>query len=394
MKTLSPGMQTHVAGTVTTLAVCWRLTRTDGVAVHLTAHDVDLVVDLEDGTGAQTYRASSAFDRTAIRNTDTYAVDNLNVVGAFDSADIDEDDVLRGLFDFATVDVFLVNWENLADGIIRLRRGRLGEVTLTSQGAFQAELRGLMQAFSRRIGQQYQPTCRADLGSAFVATNPAATGCKVPIEPDLVARNTAYEVGDFVRVDTLGGANGDSRDFQDRIYECTTEGITAAVEPTYDITPGQTTTDGTAVFVARQSWTRAVVVTAVGADPRKEFTVTELTPNSGFTSGAGPYPETVGFADDFMNGGAVIWETGNNAGRGMEIRDFVADDGVTITQDLELFLDLPFDVQVGDVARAYPGCDKRLETCRDRFNNIINFRGEPFVPGNDAVLDYPDAKSG
>ena len=35
------------------------------------------------------------------------------------------------------------------------------------------------------------------------------------------------------------------------------------------------------------------------------------------------------------------------------------------------------------------GCDKRFETCRDRFSNAINFRGEPHLPGNDLLTRYP-----
>lgn len=37
----------------------------------------------------------------------------------------------------------------------------------------------------------------------------------------------------------------------------------------------------------------------------------------------------------------------------------------------------------------HEGCDRRLATCRDRFANARNFRGEPFVPGNDEVGRYP-----
>jgi hypothetical protein len=35
------------------------------------------------------------------------------------------------------------------------------------------------------------------------------------------------------------------------------------------------------------------------------------------------------------------------------------------------------------------GCDRRLATCRDRFGNVVNFRGFPHIPGNDVVLRYP-----
>lgn len=40
-------------------------------------------------------------------------------------------------------------------------------------------------------------------------------------------------------------------------------------------------------------------------------------------------------------------------------------------------LDVPVS---GDLIRVYPGCDKRLDTCTNRFNNRARFRGAPFVP--------------
>ncbi|EXT84269.1 DUF2163 domain-containing protein [Acinetobacter baumannii] len=35
---------------------------------------------------------------------------------------------------------------------------------------------------------------------------------------------------------------------------------------------------------------------------------------------------------------------------------------------------------VGQTIKVYPGCDKRLDTCDNRFNNRSRFRGAPFVP--------------
>ena len=51
----------------------------------------------------------------------------------------------------------------------------------------------------------------------------------------------------------------------------------------------------------------------------------------------------------------------------------------------------PFAVGSGDAAELHEGCDKRMETCRDRFANIANFRGEPHLPGNDLLTRYPGA---
>ena len=35
------------------------------------------------------------------------------------------------------------------------------------------------------------------------------------------------------------------------------------------------------------------------------------------------------------------------------------------------------------------GCDRRFATCRDRFANALNFRGEPHVPGGDLLTRFP-----
>jgi hypothetical protein len=41
---------------------------------------------------------------------------------------------------------------------------------------------------------------------------------------------------------------------------------------------------------------------------------------------------------------------------------------------------------VGDTFDLQPGCDKARETCRDTFSNIVNFQGEPFLAGNDRLV--------
>lgn len=186
-------------------------------------------------------------------------------------------------------------------------------------------------------------------------------------------------------------ATGDATDFNDRIYEVTTAGTTAVSQPTYDTTVNNTTADGTAVLTARFSWFRAATVDTV-LDPRREFRVTELTPNTG-QAVSDRVLTAVGFPDDWFNGGIAQFDTGNNAGRRFEVKDFVADDGVTIEQDVLLWGDLPFDIQVGDVVLLLPGCDKTFATCQAKFDNALNFVGEPFVPSPDVFGQYPDARS-
>ena len=56
-----------------------------------------------------------------------------------------------------------------------------------------------------------------------------------------------------------------------------------------------------------------------------------------------------------------------------------------------LVLDRMFDPApaVGVRARLVEGCDRTLATCGSRFGNSVNFRGEPFLPGNDLIARYP-----
>jgi uncharacterized phage protein (TIGR02218 family) len=552
-KGITANMRTHLAEEVTTLATAWKITRTDGTIFRFTSNSEDITADFGiDIDGATVYKASTGFRRTNIANNAELDVDNLDSVGVFDDASITETDLRAGLFDFAEVWVFFFNHQDTSSamGIVKMRRGWLGEVIVSPNGLFTTELRGLTQALTRTVGEFYSKDCRADLGDAR---------CRVPIAPPIVPRNTALQVGDFYRVvtasipagytgtlsnivnagfedgnlngwtvidgvwraetvlgphqagswhledddpgggtldnikqeidlrssqggdfpdaDVLGGkvsisaeifgavASGsdaarfslealDKDDnvvgsfgsvdtssgtyvslvreavlpvdtakvrvtctsvqvgpairavfdslsitfqndgaldgapctsYEDRIYEVTTAGTTDIFTPTYDTVVGNTTTDGTAVLTARESWSRSAEVSAVdGTEPRRKFTVTELTPNTGGPRG--------GFPDDWFNYGGCLFDTGANAGLSMEVKDFVADDGVTITQDIELFTELPFDIAVGDDICIYPGCDKRMVTCRDKFDNIDNGVFEPYVPGQDFLGQYPDAR--
>ena len=56
---------------------------------------------------------------------------------------------------------------------------------------------------------------------------------------------------------------------------------------------------------------------------------------------------------------------------------------------LDLWQTPPEALAPGDAFTVTAGCDKAFGTCRDRFNNIVNFRGFPHMPGNDFVMRYP-----
>lgn len=58
-------------------------------------------------------------------------------------------------------------------------------------------------------------------------------------------------------------------------------------------------------------------------------------------------------------------------------------------REIEVWEALGQTVQPGDIVRLEAGCDKRMSTCRFKFNNVKNFQGFPFIPGDDWLVSYP-----
>lgn len=108
--------------------------------------------------------------------------------------------------------------------------------------------------------------------------------------------------------------------------------------------------------------------------------VTSVISNFDFTaSGIGS------FASGIFSRGKIVWATGDNAGLAIEVKSHSQG---SPNSRLSLFLPMPRPIQVGDTFSITAGCDKRFETCRDRFSNVVNFGGFPHMPGNDFALGY------
>jgi len=86
-------------------------------------------------------------------------------------------------------------------------------------------------------------------------------------------------------------------------------------------------------------------------------------------------------ADGYFNYGNLIFLTGNNAGYSMEVKS-----SLLLNGEIKLFLRLPYDIQPGDTFQIVPGCDKIFSTCKNKYNNIVNFRGEPLIPSKDRLI--------
>ncbi len=285
MKQISAPLANHLAGEVTTLATCWKLTRRDSTLQGFTDHDQDIVF------GGVTYKAATGFTPSAIDNNASLSVDNLDLEGMLSDTDITESDIIAGKYDFAEIEIFQVNYRDVSQGSLKLRRGWLGEVSLQKH-QFIAEVRGLTQRLSQTIGELFSPSCRATLGD---------NRCKINLSAHMVT--------------------------------------------------GSVTTTHTSQFFVDSARTESSGIYTFGL----------LT----FTSGA-------------------------NHGLSMEVKEYIHTSG---GGQIYLALPMPYLISSGDAYSLSKGCDKTMQTCFSRFNNVVNFRGEPAVPGLDRMLETAGTRS-
>ncbi len=274
MQLISTALAAHLAGEVTTLATCWKLTLNDSTVMGFTDHSTDITLD------GQLYEAGSGFTPGAIASGDSLAVDDLEIEGIVDSSTISREDIIAGRFDYAELEVFIMNYQDSSQGKLLLKRGFLGEISLVNN-RFVAEVRGLTEHMSCAIGNLYSPSCRIQFGD---------NSCKLNLA----------------------------------------------------------------------SYTVTGTVTAVSSS--REFSDSSRT-------------EEVGY----FSAGNLTFTSGANSGLSMEVKDVNA--GM-----ITLVLPFPYPVAVGDSYTMLAGCDKSFATCCSRFDNAVNFRGEPHVPGLDRML--------
>ena len=105
-------------------------------------------------------------------------------------------------------------------------------------------------------------------------------------------------------------------------------------------------------------------------------TVTGVTNRQTFTDSG--RAEAVGFFDL----GLLTFTSGANAGLSQEVKTFASG---AITCELSF----PYAIAIGNTYSMRQGCDKIFATCKNRYNNIVNFRGEPYVPVIDALIRGP-----
>ncbi len=357
--------QLHLNGEYLTLATLWDLTSADGSrSLHFTDHDANIP------QGGNTYKAASGYTRSALSGRIELNVDNTDVDILLDDVELDAVDIRNGVWDDAIITMKLVNYTKPTDGIIFIRRGTIGEIRMLDSQQATAELRGLTQKLSISLADIYAPDCRADLGDAVINVNGT---CFIILDPNYWIPNEFHGQRDLHEADKEGDdAIVKPTRFNDRnfiSFELIGTETSGATEPAWNLTIGGDTIDGDVKWVTFRARTIEGVVASVST--LREFTITYI----------GDAP------DAYLLEGVFTAISGPNAGAKKEVKSWTLS-----TKTVKLKLPLAVAMEVGDKITISAGCDKSVPECRDTFDNMFNYNGEPYVPGTNVTLNFPDAR--
>ncbi|KWI90201.1 hypothetical protein WM08_15205 [Burkholderia ubonensis] len=359
MRNISTAFAQFLLQDVKTMASCVRITRKDGQVFGFTDHDINI------GVGGVLYTSSSGFIASAIENTSDLSTSNLEVDGLLlaTGGAITQADIEAGVWSNAAVLIFGVNYLDLTMGQINLVNGNLGNFTLMN-GSWKVELRGVSQTFQQAKGDQFSPTCRATLGDAQCTLNLApftATGAVTSVVNQLQWNDTSLtQVGPTSQfVDSVG-------------HRVPTTGPYTVQA----VAPSGTFQSDSGVFDAGGNQ-----LTLVGGSPGAgQYSVSGTGLYTFNSAQAGQFVRiNFAYAVGYFAYGKVTFTSGLNAGQTYPVKTSAVG---------SVFLGIPAAnrIQVGDAYTIVAGCDKQFGTCRDRYNNIVHFRGEPYVPGPDTIL--------
>jgi len=96
------------------------------------------------------------------------------------------------------------------------------------------------------------------------------------------------------------------------------------------------------------------------------------------------------FANGWFAGGKLTWTSGNNAGHAIEVKRHSKTSASVL---FEIWQVAAVNIATGDTFTVTVGCDKQFSTCKKKFSNAANFRGFPYMPGNDAVIAYANSNT-
>lgn len=167
MQSIPPALSAALGATATTLALCVRIVRRDGVALGFTTHDRPLRL------GGLIHEPAPGLDPSAIDLGGTGDAEAGELTGALPDDARLRDDLRNGRFDAARVTIELVDWEQPEAGALPLVSGRLGRIE-TNGEAFSASIRTGAAALEADPIECCSPECRASLGDPRCRVNLAS----------------------------------------------------------------------------------------------------------------------------------------------------------------------------------------------------------------------------
>jgi uncharacterized phage protein (TIGR02218 family) len=144
-------------GELTTLALCWRVERTDGAGIALTSHDAPITCD--------GVRHAPVPGMTPAAVTRQLGLDpgTSEAAGVLSDAALNEEDLVAGRWDGAQVRLTALDWAAPDAGAIPLLQGEIGAVSSDGR-SFSAELRGAAAALEAPVCPSTSAECRAAFG--------------------------------------------------------------------------------------------------------------------------------------------------------------------------------------------------------------------------------------
>lgn len=169
MRSIPSGLATRLAKESTTLCRLWRVTRADGLVLRFTDNTKPITATIAPDATPQVYRADFSFSSSAIFMSKTMAnqqsVSMTFLLDEIDTEGFKEKDLRLRLFDGARAEIYVVDYENVAAGVVRMFGGKFGTVNLSNQRIATVEITPDDTSTSgTMIGmEKYSQTCRASL---------------------------------------------------------------------------------------------------------------------------------------------------------------------------------------------------------------------------------------
>lgn len=218
-----------------------------------------------------TYRSAAGYSPRSIKGGADLSVDNSELVGIMANKAIanqlgflikgvlTDEDIEVGRFDNARDELFLVNYESLADGKYFLpSSGSIGQIK-SKRGTFEAETRGKQYFLQQTFGDLISKLCRARVGddvgdgTGEHDYKKQRFGCKVRIDPPFWRKVTSYTVRP--ENDAALGSVVKPEIYNGRHFECVVAGRSGSYPdqqggPVWNLAVGSTTTDGSVTWRA------------------------------------------------------------------------------------------------------------------------------------------------